>query len=453
MKVTFEKTGFENIKADAFMFFCYEDKKLFDEELKLVQRLLKTKIGDLSLEDFKGKNNQTELIYTNKYRIILCGLGKREKMTLEKLRIAVNKGIKKAKYIKIKKVAIEILNDETLPEGFEQIARAEAVSSILGNYYFGKYYTRKDKKEGTTVKEAVFFTEKKMLEKYSKEMERGVKSGGVIGTATNFARDLGNEPSNVLYPESYCNLIVERSQNKRYTAEVLTLKEIQKLGMGGVLEVARGSRHEPRFLIMKYNGAAEDERPYVVIGKGVTFDSGGISLKPGAGMAMMKMDMCGSAAAVGVVEAVAQLGLKINLIGLIPMVENMPGGDAFKPGDVITAYNGMTVEVDNTDAEGRLILADALSYADQFNPKSVIDMATLTGAVVIAIGNVASAVMGNDQELIDKLSKAGKESYDRVWQLPLWDEYDKMIDSDIADVRNTSTAKQAGTITAGMFLK
>ncbi|MBK8553182.1 MAG: leucyl aminopeptidase [Ignavibacteria bacterium] len=280
-----------------------------------------------------------------------------------------------------------------------------------------------------------------------------MKTGGIIGNATNFARDLGNEPSNVLYPESYCNLIADRSQNKKYTTKILTLEDIQKLGMGGVLEVARGSRREPRFLIMRYNGAAENEQPYVVIGKGVTFDSGGISLKPGSGMANMKMDMCGSAATVGIVEAVSQLGLKINLIGLIPMVENMPGGDSFKPGDVITAHNGMTIEIDNTDAEGRLILADALSYAKQFNPKSVIDLATLTGAVVIAIGNVASAVMGNDQDLIDKLSKAGKESYDRVWQLPLWDEYDRMIDSDIADVRNANTTRQAGTITAGMFLK
>ncbi len=453
MKVAFEKTGIEKIKSDAYIFFCYEDKKLFDDELKLIQKLLKTKIADLSLEDFKGKEGQAELIYTNKSRIILCGLGKKEKITLEKLRVAVSKGIKIAKHLKVKKIAIEILHDNTLPESFEEIARAETVGCILGNYHFGKYYTKKEKKEGTTIKEAVFFTEKNMLEKYSKEIERGVKTGGIVGNATNFARDLGNEPSNVLYPESYCNLITERAQNKKCTAEVLTLKDIQKLGMGGVLEVARGSRREPRFLIMKYNGADESERPYVVIGKGVTFDSGGISLKPGAGMAMMKMDMCGSAATVGIVEAVSQLGLKINLIGLIPMVENMPGGDSFKPGDVITAYNGMTIEVDNTDAEGRLILADALSYATQFKPKAVIDMATLTGAVVIAIGNVASAVMGNDQELIDKLFKAGNESYDRVWQLPLWEEYDKMIDSDIADVRNTATGRQAGTITAGMFLK
>lgn len=453
MKTSFEKSGFDKIKADAYIFLCYEDKDLLEIEFKKIQRLLKTKLSEISHEDFKGKEGQAQLFYTNKHRIILCGLGKKENMKVEKLRIAVNTVIKKAKSLKIKKIAIEILNDESAPGGFEEIASAETVGCILGNYYFGKYYTKKEKKEGSVIKEVVFFADKKLTETSSKELEKGVKTGTILGNATNLARDLGNEPSNFLYPESYCDLIVERSASKKYTTEVLNLEDLQKLGMGGVLEVARGSKREPRFLIMRYNGGEEGEQPYVVIGKGVTFDSGGISIKPGAGMANMKMDMCGSAAAVGTLEAVSQLGLKINVIGLIPMVENMPDGYAFKPGDVITAYNGKTIEIDNTDAEGRLILADALSYATQFKPKSVIDMATLTGAVVVAIGNVASALMSNDQELADKLIKAGHHTYDRVWQLPLWDEYDKLIDSDIADVKNSGTGRQAGTIVAGMFLK
>ncbi|MEO8664674.1 MAG: leucyl aminopeptidase [Ignavibacteria bacterium] len=453
MKITFEKSNAGNIKADAYIFLCYEDKKLFEEELKFIQRLLKTKFGNMSLEDFKGREKQMELVYTNTNRIILSGLGKKENVTLEKLRISLSKAMKKVKALKIKKIAVQILNDDSLPEGPEEVAQAEAVSCILANYSFTKYFTLKEKKIESRVNEIVFFAEKKLTEKYSKEIEQGIKTGNIIANATNFARDLGNEPSNILYPESYCNLISERSQGKKYTAEVLGLKELQKLGMGGVLEVARGSRREPRFLILRYDGGAPDEQPYIIIGKGVTFDSGGISIKPAGGMAAMKMDMCGSAAAIGAVEAASQLGLKINVIGLIPMVENMPDGNAFKPGDVITAYNGMTIEVDNTDAEGRLILADALSYATQFKPKAVIDMATLTGAVVIAIGSVASAIMGNDQDLINKISKAGTQSYDRVWQLPLWDEYDKLIDSDIADVRNTTTGRQAGTIAAGMFLK
>lgn len=453
MKISFEKSNPGNIKADAYMFLCYEDKKLFEEELKFIQRLLKTKIMSLSLEDFSGKYKQVELIYTNKTRIILCGVGKRQDITLERIRIALSKGMKKTRPLKIKKMAVEILNDDKLPEGFEQIARAEALSCMLGSYSFTKYFTGKERKDDSSIREIVMFTEKKVLDKYSKEIEKGIKTGSIIGKATNHARDLGNEPSNLLYPESLCNIVVEGSQNRKYTAEYLDKKALTKMGMGGILEVARGSRREPRMLVLKYNGGAEDEQPYVIVGKGVTFDSGGISIKPAAGMEQMKMDMGGGAATIGVFEALSQLNLKINVVGLVPMVENMPGGDSYKPGDVITAYNGKTIEVVNTDAEGRLILADALSYASEFKPKAVIDMATLTGAAVIAIGSVASIIMGNDQELIDKLYKAGVESYDRVWQLPLWDEYDVMIDSDIADVRNQGNARQAGTIIGGMFLK
>lgn len=453
MKATFEKNEISKAKADAYIFLCYEDKKLFDDELKLIQKILKTKIVGLSLEDFKGKDGETELVYTNKHRIVLCGIGKKKDVSLERVRIACSNGIKKLKALKIKKVAVEILHDDTLPEGMENVARAETISCILANYSFTKYFTKKEKKVETTIKELVFFTEKNFVGKYSKEIETGVKTGAIIGNATNFTRDLGNEPSNVIYPESLSNQIIERAKGKKYTAQALTLKELQKLGMGGVLEVARGSKREPRMLILKYNGASPDVQPYVIVGKGVTFDSGGISIKPAAGMAMMKVDMGGGAATIGVFEALSQLNLKLNVVGLIPLVENMPGGNSFKPGDVITSYNGMTIEVDNTDAEGRLILADALAYASEFNPKAVIDMATLTGAAVIAIGSVASIIMGNNQDLIDKLFKAGNESYDRVWQLPLWEEYDSFIDSDIADVRNTGTGRQAGTITAGMFLK
>ncbi len=453
MKTTFAKTGVDKVKADSYIFFCFEDKASLQEKLKIIQRQLRTKIAEISLQDFKGKENQAVLVYTSKHRIIICGLGMKEKITLEKIRIACSRGMKRAKTLNIRKIAMEIIMDISISEGQEEIASAETTSCILSNYSFRKYYTKKDNKNISDIKELIFFAEKKIADKYSKEFEAGVRTGTIIGNATNLARDLGNEPSNVIFPESLCDLILERSKNKKYGVEVLKLKDLKALGMGGILEVSRGSRREPRLLILKYNGGSEKDQPYVIIGKGVTFDSGGISIKPGAGMAMMKMDMCGGAAAIGILEAVSQLNLRINVIGLVPLVENMPGGDSFKPGDVITSYNKMTIEIDNTDAEGRLILADALSYADKFNPKAVIDMATLTGAVVIAIGNVASAIMGNDQKLIDKIFKAGTESYDRVWQLPLWDEYDKMIDSDIADVKNTGTGRQAGTITAGMFLK
>lgn len=453
MKIRFEKSDIKNIKADAYIFLVYQDKALFDNELRLIQRQLKCKISGVSLEDFLGKEKQTTLLYLNDHRVILSGVGLKEKSTLEKVRKATARGVKKAKSLKIKKLAIEILQDELLEADIEDVAGAETISAILSLYSFDKYFTKKDSKEIPTIKEIILFAQSNLTSKYLKEIERGIKSGSIIGNSTNFARDLGNEPSNIIYPESLADLLVERSQNKKYSVEVLDKKAIEDLKMGGVLEVARGSDREPRFLILKYNGGQESDRPVVIIGKGVTFDSGGISIKPAAGMALMKMDMGGAAAVIGIFEAISQLGVNQNVIGLIPSVENMPGGNSFKPGDIITAYNGMTIEVDNTDAEGRLILADALAYASKFDPKYVIDMATLTGAAVIAIGSVASIVMGNNQNLIDKLFQAGEQTYDRVWQLPLWEEYDKMIDSDVADVKNTGTGRQAGTITAGMFLK
>lgn len=454
MKIKFEKTSIKKINADAYLFLCFEDKKLFQEELNIISNLLKSKISKVSLEDFKGKENQTTLIYSEKNRIILSGLGLSKDLTLEKIRRATARGVKKANKLKIKKIAVEILQDQTLDKvEMEDVARAQTISSLLALYYFDKYYTKKQSKELSSINEIILFSQYNSLAKYSREIEDGIKSGTVIGNATNLARDLGNEPSNVIYPETFAEFVLQKSAKSKYTAEILDENQLAELGMNGVLEVARGSKRKPRFIILYYSGGKEDEKPYVIVGKGVTFDSGGISIKPAAGMAMMKMDMGGGAAVVGVFEAISKLGLKLNVIGLIPCVENMPGGNSFKPGDVIKAYNGMTIEVDNTDAEGRLILADALSYASNFKPEAVIDMATLTGASIIAIGNVASIIMGTDQNLIDDLIIAGVQTHDRVWQLPLWDDYDKMIDSEIADVRNSGKTRQAGTILGGMFLK
>ena len=454
MKITFEKSRIEKIGADACLFLCYQDKKLFSEELNVIENLMKCKIAKVSLEDFEGKPNQTVLVYSGDHRIIMSGLGYQNDLTFERVRKATARGVKKAKNLKIKKLAIEILQDQTL-EGveIEDVARAQTISSLLALYSFDKYFTKKEDKELSGIKEIVLFSQYNSLTKYSKEIESGIKSGTIVGEATNYARDLGNEPSNIIFPESFADLVSKRSKSRKYTVETLDKKALTKLKMGGVLEVARGSNRDPRFLILKYSGGKRSDSPYVIVGKGVTFDSGGISIKPAAGMGLMKVDMGGGAAVVGVFEAISQLALPINVIGLIPMVENMPSGNSFKPGDVITAFNGMTIEVDNTDAEGRLILADALSYASKYKPKAVVDMATLTGASIIAIGSVASIIMGNDDELIDKLIEAGEQTYDRVWQLPLWEEYDRMIDSEIADVKNTGQSRQAGTIMGGMFLK
>jgi leucyl aminopeptidase len=222
--------------------------------------------------------------------------------------------------------------------------------------------------------------------------------------------------------------------------------------MGGLLGVAAGSSRPPRFIIMEYAGAGKSQAPIVLVGKGVTFDSGGISIKPSAGMAEMKLDMAGAAAVIGTLQAAAALRLPVHLIGLVPATENLPGGSALKPGDIVRHANGMTSEIDNTDAEGRLILADALSYASRYAPSLVIDLATLTGAVVVALGHVATGMLGNDPEAMRKLKESGERTYERVWELPMFEEYETLIKSDVADVKNTG-GRWAGAITGAMFLK
>ncbi|HED18861.1 MAG TPA: leucyl aminopeptidase, partial [Gammaproteobacteria bacterium] len=233
--------------------------------------------------------------------------------------------------------------------------------------------------------------------------------------------------------------------------QILEEPAMKKLAMGALLSVSRGSRQPAKLIVMQYSGGNKKAKPVVLVGKGVTFDSGGISIKPGAAMDEMKFDMCGAASVFGTVSAVAEMKLPINLVGIIPATENLPDGDASKPGDIVTSMSGQTIEVLNTDAEGRLILCDALTYAKKFNPDVVVDIATLTGACVVALGHHTTGLLSNDQDLADELLKAGQASSDRAWQLPLWDEYDEQISSNFADMANIG-GRGAGTITAGCFL-
>jgi leucyl aminopeptidase len=255
-----------------------------------------------------------------------------------------------------------------------------------------------------------------------------------------------------MYPETLAAAARASGKKYGYAVTVLDEKKIASLKMGGLLGVARGSRRPPRFIIMEYRGRGAAPQPVVLIGKGVTFDAGGISIKPAANMAEMKMDMSGSAAVIGTMQAAAALKLSVHLIGLAPATENLPGGNALKPGDILRHHNGLTSEIDNTDAEGRLILADALSYASRYNPSLVIDLATLTGAVVVALGHVATGMLGNNPGVMAELKAAGERTYERVWELPMFDEYDKLIKSDVADVKNTG-GRWGGAITGAMFLR
>jgi leucyl aminopeptidase len=285
----------------------------------------------------------------------------------------------------------------------------------------------------------------------SASAEVAIAQGAAIGHGMNLAKQLGDLPGNVCTPTYLAEQalsIGEKFDSVKTT--VLEEADMAALGMGSLLSVSRGSVQPAKLITLEYTGNG-DANPVVLVGKGLTFDAGGISLKPSQGMDEMKYDMCGSASVLGTVCAVAELKLPINLVGVIPSSENLPDGDANKPGDIVTSMAGKTIEILNTDAEGRLILCDALTYSERFNPDTIIDIATLTGAIIVALGNVTTGLMANNQDLADDLIKAGNDSYDRTWQLPLWDDYQKQLDSNFADIANVG-GKEAGSVTAACFL-
>jgi leucyl aminopeptidase len=265
------------------------------------------------------------------------------------------------------------------------------------------------------------------------------------------AKDLGNLPGNICTPSHLADQAREIAKSHGLGVDILDRADMEKLGMNTLLSVARGSHEPPKFIVLRYSGGAAGAKPVVLVGKGITFDSGGISLKPGPEMDEMKYDMCGAASVLGTLKAVALMKLPLNIVGVIPSTENMPGGAATKPGDVITSMSGRTVEILNTDAEGRLILCDALTYVERFSPECVVDIATLTGACVIALGNVATGLLANNECLAKELLDAGQDSYDRAWQMPLWDDYQEQLKSNFADMANIG-GRPAGTITAACFL-
>jgi len=281
--------------------------------------------------------------------------------------------------------------------------------------------------------------------------EGGLRQALAVAHGVNLARDLGNLPSNICTPTYLAEQAIDMAKARDLKYEVLEQKEMEKLRMGSFLSVTRGSAQPPKLIVLHHRGAEKADKPVVLVGKGITFDTGGISLKPALEMDEMKYDMCGAASVLGTIEAIARMGLHLNVIGIIPTCENMPGGTATKPGDVVTSMSGQTIEILNTDAEGRLILCDALTYAERFEPDTVLDIATLTGACVIALGNVAHGLFANNDGLARELLSAGEVAYDRAWQLPLWDDYQEQLRTNFADMANVG-GRPAGSVTAACFL-
>lgn len=317
--------------------------------------------------------------------------------------------------------------------------------ALLGLYTFRRHITQKENNIGEIKNFIIIGKEKGALEKT-------IEKGQILAEAANRARDMVNEPANFMTPAAMAEAARRFAATYGLKVEVLEREKMKELGMGGLLGVSQGSQQPPRFIILGYRGRPSDEIDLALVGKGITFDSGGIDIKPSEGMEEMKGDMAGGASVMATLAALAQLKPKINVTALVPATENLPSGTAMKPGDIITAMNGKTIEVLNTDAEGRLILADALSYAKKIGAKAIVDVATLTGACHVALGTVCSGTFTNDQALADKVIAAGKETGELMWQLPMYEEYKEQLKSDVADIKNIGN-RYGGAITGAKFLE
>jgi len=380
-------------------------------------------------------------------RVLLVGLGPTEQITAEKIRRAAGHAIQLVAEKKFGQMAFALPLDAGESDYATQV-QAATEGLLLASYRYDLFLDEKTKGSRKLPKSVTLAIE----EQNKKDCEVAVEKAQKLCRAVILARDLVNAPGNIKSPAFLAEQAQAAAGESTLKYKVLGQKQLVKEGCSALLSVAQGSAREPRLIILEHHGGGKDEAPVALVGKGVTFDSGGISLKSPEKMDEMKMDMGGGAAVIGTMLAASLLELPVNLVGIIPAVENMPSGTAYRPGDILTSLSGQTIEVLNTDAEGRLILADALTYAKRYQPRLVIDLATLTGACIIALGHQATAVLGNDQELVQSLLDAGEKSGERLWQLPLWEEYDQLIKSSVADVKNTG-GRPAGTITAAAFLK
>ncbi|WP_246120814.1 leucyl aminopeptidase [Chitinolyticbacter meiyuanensis] len=335
-----------------------------------------------------------------------------------------------------------------LPKGVaaDELAAAFAQALVFESYRFDDF---KSSPEPRSALARVNFSTGKKAD--AAALEAGVARGQALGQGMNLTRQLGNLPGNVCTPTFLAEEAVRLGKSHKLKVQVLDQPELEALGMGSFLSVAKGSVEPPKLIVLEYKGGKKGAKPIALVGKGITFDSGGISLKPGEGMDEMKYDMCGAATVLGTLQAAAALALPINIVGIIPTCENMPAGNANKPGDIVKSMAGLTIEVLNTDAEGRLILCDALTYAARFEPETVIDIATLTGACIIALGHVATGLYANDEALAAELLASADDTGDKAWRLPLWDDYQEQLKSNFADMGNIG-GRPAGSVTAACFL-
>ncbi|RLB71830.1 MAG: leucyl aminopeptidase [Deltaproteobacteria bacterium] len=453
MKITVKKGDALKQKSPCLVLGIFSGKLKSEQLTQLDQQVAGALNRAIRSKEFSGGKGEFLLLHggseTVAERILLVGLGKEADFSLRALRQVTSSA---AQYLAKKQLANFQLALAQVP--LKKSSLAERVQTItegvlLADYRYDRYLPKDQPGQSAAMDRVVLL----ISDGDDIAAAKGaVAAAEAITSGVCFARDLVNAPGNLKSPEYLAMQAVAMAEQSGIKAKLLDRRELERQGFGAMLGVAQGSEQRPYLIVLEYRGGDETTRPIALVGKGVTFDSGGISLKPSEKMDEMKMDMGGAAAVLGTMQAAAQLKLPINLVAVVPAVENMPSGTAIRPGDILTSLSGKTIEVLNTDAEGRLILADALTYVGRYQPRVVIDLATLTGACIIALGNQAAAVLGNHDGLIRKLLKAGEKSGERFWQLPLWKEYTDLIKSDFADVKNTG-GRAAGTITAAAFLQ
>src|SRR5689334_1889396 len=404
----------------------------------------------LTSGDFKGKRDDTALLYpgaAKPQRVLLVGLGKAGDVTRNSIRRAAAIAAKRARSLGAKQFAFAVAAEARNGVAAGDVGQVVVEGAAQGAWAFTELKAASDEAKPDLEAVAIVCDQKE-----AKTVGAGERLGEAIAAGHYLTRYLQMQPGNVCTPTYLADRAKQLAEQYGFALTVLDRAKLAQEGMGALLAVAQGSAQEPRLIVLEYRGADDGTPPIALIGKGVTFDSGGISIKPAQNMEDMKYDMSGAAAVLGTFETLGRLKPKINVVGIVPATENLPSGTAVKPGDVVKSHLGKTIEIVNTDAEGRLILCDSLSYVRRFKPSAVIDIATLTGAVVVALGQVAIGAMGNDEALLAEVREAGERAGERCWPLPLWDEYRDLLKSDIADVKN-SGGRGAGSIAGGWFLK
>jgi len=439
------------IETEAIIVSFFDGMKRPDGDLAAIDRALDGAISQLIGQgEIKGKLNEVTIVHSlgklPAARVVVVGLGKKEELSVDRVRMAAGEACRLLQQREISHAATVALGAGVAGVGLDGAAQAVTEGALLGVYSFRRHMT-KEAEHGELKRLTIVEADKTKLP----ILQQGSDKGRVLVEATKLARDMVNEPANYMTPSHMAETAASLAKDYGLELQVLEQKQMRELGMGALLGVTQGSRQPPKFIVLHYRGGDSAEIDLALVGKGITFDSGGISIKPSEGMGEMKGDMAGGAAVMAAISAIAQLKPKLNVVAIAPCTENLPGGEALKPGDVLTAMNGKTIEIISTDAEGRLILADALGYANKLGAKRIVDVATLTGACRVALGDDCSGVFGNNQALVDRLIAASVDAGELMWQLPMYEQAKEQLKSEVADIKNVG-GKWGGAITAAHFL-